>query len=162
MHQRRPVLLHRLAHQLQREPSAEHRRKIAVARHIQVLAQIIPQIVGVQVQLGAVHEVHAGVQNRRLLFVERREILRRHRRFDAHRGDILLRRANVLNHAVGRARRAQIEPKLVQPRLAQRAQVFLRGQRAVCVQMLMDARVPENPDDAVILLDLHERLQIHI
>ena len=133
-----------------------------MARHVHRLALVVADVVGVEVQLGAVDEVEPRAQDRGLLAPESVEELGRHRRLDAYAGDESLRRADGLDHAVRTVARAEVEAQLVKPGLAQHAQVVLVGERAVGVHVLVDAGLVEAADDAAVELDLHERLQIDV
>ena len=133
-----------------------------MAADVEVLPGVVVDVVGVQVQLGAVHEVQARGEDRVLLAHERLEELRGHGGFDAHGGDVPLRQGDMADHAVRAARGPQVEAQLVQARLAQGPQVLLRGQGAVGVHVLVDPRLTEAADDAVVLLNLYEGLQVHV
>ena len=133
-----------------------------MAGHVHRLALVVADVVGVEVQLGTVDEVDARAENRILLAQERLEELGRHRRLDAHARDEALRRADGLNDAVRAVACAEVEAQLVEPGLAQHPQVFLVGERAVGVHVLMDAGLVEAADDTAVELDLHERLQVDV
>ena len=70
--------------------------------------------------------------------------------------------ADGINHLVRTAGGAQVEAQLVKAALPQRAQVLLGAKRAVGVQVLIDAGVGKAADDAVVFLDFHERLEVHV
>ena len=162
MHGDGPALLGGAAHQPERQLVAPHGREVALPVQVQVFAPVVFQVVGVQVQLGAVHEIRVGGQYG-LFFLHKGLVQRgRHRRLDAHHGDVPLRLGDGRDHPVRAMAGPQVEAQLVQPRLAQRLQVFRRGQRAVGVHVLVDAGLVEAADDAVVLFDLHEGLQVHV
>ena len=162
VHDQRPVFLGSHLHQLEGDLAAPDRGDIAQAADVHVLAFVVADVVGVQVQLGAVDEGDAGVQDGGLLLLELLVEIRGHGGLDGDGGDVLRRDLHVGDDLVRTVGAAQVEAQLVQAGLAQRAERFLRCQQTVGVHVLVDARVCKLADDAVVLLDLHEGLQVHI
>ena len=86
MHRQGPILLPGFPHQLQGDFPAEQGAQVAHAVIVQGLAPVIAQVVFVQVQLRAVHEVDAGIQDLPLLFMELAFKFPGHGGLDPHRG----------------------------------------------------------------------------
>lgn len=162
MHDNPPVFHGALAHQPERYLPAPNRRYIAAARHVHGRADVVRQIVGVQVQLGAVDKIKTSGQNCILFLLEMLVEIGRHGRFNRDGGDILLRRSDALDDVVRARRCAKVEAQFVQPGLTQRTQIFLRAERAVGVHVLMNPGGAELADDIGIQFDFHERLQIDV
>ena len=162
MHDNPPMFHGALAHQPERYLPAPNRRYIAAARHVHGRADVVRQIVGVQVQLGAVDKIKTSGQNCILFLLEMLVKIGRHGRFNRDGGDILLRRSDALDDVVRARRCAEIEAQFVQPGLTQRTQIFLRAERAVGVHVLMNPGGAELADDIGIQFDFHERLQIDV
>ena len=86
---------------------------------VHIHAHVVFDVVGVQMQLRAVHEIQPRTDDAILLCKERIIEFRGHRRFNAHVWDVFLCRFDIFDHAIRAVRRAQIEAQLVQPRFAQ-------------------------------------------
>ena len=157
-----PFFLRRLAHERQGQLPAPDGRYIAQPGHIEVFPRIVVDIVGIEMQLGAVHEVNACGKDGRFLFQKGFVQFRRHGRLDAHLGNVPLCQRHVGNHPVGAVGSAQVEAELVQPGLPQGTEIFLRGQGTIGIHVLMNARLVEGANHPVIFFNLHERLQIHV
>ena len=157
-----PALFGGHAHQPQRQFMAPDGGEVALPVHVERLSCVVLQVVFVQVQFGAVDKLNAGGEDTLLLAQEGLIKLRRHRRFDAHMRQYARSKRHVFKHAVGAVRGPEVEAQLVQPCLLQRAQVLLVYKNAVGIHVLVDTGPVEALDDAVVDLDLHERLQIDV
>ena len=162
MHGHAPVLLGGATEEFQRQLAAPDGGKIPLTVHVHGLAQVVGQIVFIEVQFGAVDEIHARGEYGVLFLQEGMEKLRRHRRFNAHARQVLFGDGHVSEHAVGAIRGPEVEAQFVQPGAGKGAQVFLVCADAVGVHVLVDAGGVEFGDDVVVDLDLHERFEVDV
>ena len=162
VHGHAPVLLGGATEEFQRQLAAPDGGKIPLTVHVHGLAQVVGQIVFIEVQFGAVDEIHARGEYGVLFLQEGMEKLRRHRRFNAHARQVLFGDGHVSEHAVGAIRGPEVEAQFVQPGAGKGAQVFLVCADAVGVHVLVDAGGVEFGDDVVVDLDLHERFEVDV
>ena len=162
MHDQGPALLRSLLHQAEGDLPAEDRAQVPHPVEVQVLAQIVGQVVFVQMQLRAVDEIRAGRKDPVLFFMEAGLKLPGHGRLDADLGDVFPGGAHRVDHPVRDVRGAEVEADLVQPGLPEGPEVLLIRVQAVGVQVLMHPGLMEPADDAVIFFDFHEGLQVDI